>query len=223
MNERDEAGFTIIELIVALALLLVALTMFSGALVVSEQSAGRQMEQGQTLNQLRLAITTLDAELRSGFVSSVASNHLTATIYTEIRGVPECVGWRLAPATPPTAPLGAAGRQTLYRASWSPGSAAPGNGSDAWRPVVSGIRNGQLGKNTSTFVQSTRTLVVGSPAVTAGESLGLEFWLLTRNEDSLAAVERGATRVATTLTARNVALAALKNEAGLLIATSCGA
>lgn len=207
-----------IEVLVALALLLVALAMFSGALVVAEGSAGRQLEQGQTLNQLRSAVTTLDAELRSGFVSSVASDHLTATIYTELRGKPECVGWRLAPATPPSSPRSRAGRQTLYRATWSPGAAAPAAGSDLWHVVAWGIRNGQLGKNSDTFVASTRTIATG---VVAGTALGLQIWILTRDEPNLAAVVQGSTLVATTLTARNAALAALKNRSGLLIATAC--
>lgn len=194
----QEGGFTVIEVLVALALLLVALTMFSGALVVAERSADRQMEQGQTLNALRLALSTLDAEVRSGFVATVTDWEVT--IYTELHGVRECVRWRVVPAS-------SASAQTLQRRAWSIGDSGGGE----WQVVAEGIRNGQLGVEAFTPGVDVDGVV---------RSLGVVFRVLTRAEKDPARIALGATEVATTLTVRNASLGTVA-VAGAPLSTAC--
>lgn len=195
---RDSAGFTLIEVLVALGLLLVALTMFSGALVVAERSADRQMEQGQTLNALRLALATLDAEVRSGFVATATDSE--ATVYTELRGARECVRWRLVPS-------GSASVQTLQRRVWSFGDSAGGE----WQVIAEGIRNGQLG---------VEAFTPGVDEYGVVRSLGIEFRVLTREEKDPGKLAFGSTQVATTLTVRNASLGGLM-VAGAPLSTAC--
>lgn len=192
----SDRGLTLVEVLVALALLLLALAMFSGVLVVSQRSATRQMEQGQTLNQLRQAVTGLDAELRSGFIAKATASPPSVTIYTEAYGAPLCVTWSLAKA----------GLATLLRTTRVPGGQVSQGLS-----LASGIQNHALGKDALTFT------VKNDPILKVGRALGVRFWVLAAGSSP----GQVPTEFATTLEARNVSLSALKNGQGVVISSAC--
>src|SRR5438552_2274346 len=65
---RGEAGFTLVETIVAMSILGLVMVVLLGALVRSQTSLQEQSARSQTNDQLRQAIEALDREVRSGDV-----------------------------------------------------------------------------------------------------------------------------------------------------------
>lgn len=207
---RRDAGFTLIELLVAVSLLLLAIGLFSSALVVVQRNVGRQLDRGENLASARLALVTMDAQVRSGFVASLGDSNRRAVIYTEAEGKRRCVGWLVYPAS---------GEQSLYTATWNAGSsgpAAPGG----WDLVAEGIRNADPTINVAPF--SARLYHIGtSPARYVGLSLGVQLWVSNRASRDPVPVATEATRIASTFTARNLRRAALTMPSGLLVADAC--
>lgn len=207
---RVDDGFTLIELLVALALLLLLLAMFSGSLVVAQRSAARQLDQGQTLNQLRAALSTLDAEVRSGFVARIGSGNREATIYTEARGYPECVVWSVD-ASPPHAGYGG---DSLWRESWPVGEA------HTTVHVAGGVRNGELGLPSGVFSSLVTPFpLANSQSIPVGTSLGVQLWI-SMSLGPLSSVN-AATEVVSTFSARNAGVASLNSPMGGVIAGVC--
>lgn len=136
-------GFTVIEVVVVSALLLVALTMFTSVLYTVQRATDRQMEIAQANDGARLAIQEIDRQLRSGYVAGeplFAGAADAVVVYTEARmqsgTLPSCVVWLV------TGPV--AGVQSLWTRSWPASNNAtaitfPGA---SWRLVTSGIVNG---------------------------------------------------------------------------------
>lgn len=135
MSLRDAAGYTLTELLVALALLLLALTMFGSALAVVQRTSVVQLDDGVAMSQARQALASLDAQMRSGFgVNFVppGSGYVHRfVIYTPTSGVGQCVGWRLSSAD-------AQGMQVLQSARWQADQSAS---TATWVTMASDIRN----------------------------------------------------------------------------------
>lgn len=140
---EQAGGFTVIEVVIASALLLVALTVFGSVLYTVQQASDRQMEISQSNDGARLAIQEIDRQLRSGYVAAESvfpSAADSVVVYTEARMTstsdqPSCVVWFLT--TP------AAGVQRLWTFSWPASNSATtiAFGSGNWRMVTSGIVN----------------------------------------------------------------------------------
>ena len=62
---REEAGFTLVELLVAMMILAIVVVIFDGALVSIQNAVASQDLRSQNNDQVRLAAETLDREIRS--------------------------------------------------------------------------------------------------------------------------------------------------------------
>lgn len=209
MVSRDD-GFTLIELLVAVSLLLLAIGLFSSALVVVQRNVGRQLDRGENLANARLALVTMDAQVRSGFVAAITDSNRRAVIYTEVDGQRRCVGWLVYPSS---------GVQSLYTASWNAGSKAPAAPS-GWELVAEGIRNADPTINVVPF-SARLAQIATTPARYVGLALGVQLWVSNRASREPVPVAAEATRVASTFTARNFRRAALTMPSGLLTADAC--
>lgn len=199
---RDE-GFTLIELLVALSLLVLGITMFGSSLVVVGRNVDTQLERGANLASLRLALATMESQVRSGVVAGVDLDGRRAIVYTDASGERKCVGWLVHPAS---------GIQGLYVASWSPGAVPPPAGAPDWRLVAGGIRNAQMPVGFRVPPFSAKMVeVVSRPRVMAGLSLGVQLWVSNDLKLRLARVPVESSGVASTFTARNI------NRGGLLL------
>lgn len=183
MNAR-ERGFSLVELLVALALLLLALAMFGSAFVVVQKTSTQQLERGWSTNQIRQALATLDSEVRGAYAirrtSSGTQEQLT--IYREKESERSCSAWRV------TGAIG--GLQELWRTSWRPGSPVP-----PWTLMAIGIRNSSAGGAPKVF--SVKPFMTSGSAVL----VSAEFWVDT----TAGAFASGRTsRVVSTFTARNI-------------------
>lgn len=191
---RRDAGYTLVELLVALVLLLLALAMFGSAFVVVQRTSAQQLERGVTTNQIRQALVLLDAQMRSGYATKAFSvgGDRQVVIYTESTGSPRCAGWRLTAADP----------QKLWFASWAAGGSAP-TFPLGWTLMASGIRNGVVQPGVEPFTMKLYPDATNPNAV--GIALGVQFWVATRASASVSEMQAGeASKIATTFTTRNV-------------------
>jgi prepilin-type N-terminal cleavage/methylation domain-containing protein len=120
---RDDAGLTLVELLVAMSLFLVAITMFGGSLYVMQRMQITDDQYSQANDQVHLALQTIDRQIRSGYVISVpvapAGADAAVKIYTEAGGKPRCVMWVVAnPAVQD--PRLTVGTKSLYTTAWDP-------------------------------------------------------------------------------------------------------
>lgn len=221
--EVDE-GLTVIELMVAMALLLVGLSMFVTVLFAVQQTSARQLELGRANDQARLALQEIDRQVRSGYVASmtpIPGADASARIYTEARmrgdtDKPQCVAWVLFGE--------GSGPQTLYSRSWPAGTAAPSSFSPTagWNVIATDIVNTTNGDGDSQTFDLVKTDVkkpLGGTDVSIGQSLTITLWV---NPSSTRASQ--VTKVSTTVTSRNVLRATANAEGGGLGARNslCG-
>lgn len=100
---RTDAGLTLVEVLVALTLTVVAMAMFGTALVASIRSSEVSQDIGAVADQARLALARLDRQVRFGYwvkdaslpVSTEAVRILTSNPTT---GKLECWFWALDPS-----------------------------------------------------------------------------------------------------------------------------
>jgi len=150
---NGERGTTLVELLVAMAIMGIVVLSFTAVLGSVQRGVARQESLSQTLDQARLALQQLDRELRSGNVlyDPALENAAVGTpgrivscsgcvpgdtlrVYTQTnadtRGTFQCVLWKIA------------GGDVMTR-SWPP--LEPDNAS-AWRIVATGIVNPDVGQ-----------------------------------------------------------------------------
>ena len=138
-----EDGFTLSELLVAMMVLSLALAMFFTTLASVQKSVVETDIRTRSNTQARLALQTLDHEVRSGNVlyDPATSNdpYFRFKIYTQTNATTRqpspgftCRLWRIT----------ADGElQTRW---WEPAQADPNVSASAWRTVATGIVNKQL-------------------------------------------------------------------------------
>ena len=152
---RSEDGFTLIELSVVVGILVVVLVMLLTVLEGAQSTLATQVSRSSSNDQVRLAMQTIDRDVRSGDVlydpageiynasCSPSSEFPTCgqiqsgmalRIYTEAnsptRGGPRCVQWRIT--------LGG----ELQRRSWSTDwQSSPSTKVSGWRIVATNITN----------------------------------------------------------------------------------
>lgn len=156
---HGDAGLTLVELLIASSLLLVALAMFGLALNVSQRAQIRDSEYSYANDSAHLALVEMDRQLRSGYAISEASP-LTGTtdsvkIFTMTNAKPKCAMWAIAtaPGNPDPTPT-----QNLYVLTWTPGAKLPdaftATTAPLWRMVASDI----VDANANTFKVNTSTV-----------------------------------------------------------------
>ena len=150
---NDERGLTLVELLVAMAILSIVMLVFTKTLASVQMAAVRQENLSRTNDQLRLVVEEMDRQIRSGQVlfdpaaegASTCTGCLpgyTLRVYTEANanavsagglGYSTCVVWKVASSSP----------YALQTARWQ--SSAPDATVTPWRTVATGIVNSQVG------------------------------------------------------------------------------
>jgi prepilin-type N-terminal cleavage/methylation domain-containing protein len=134
----DQRGFTITELAITLAMLLVVTGTFVGVLESLNRAVIRQQDRSINNDQARLAVEQLDREIRSGNVlydpATEDDANFSMRIYTQSNATTrtpsfQCVQWVIED-------------QELLRRSWPPGE--PENVSD-WRIIAENVVNVEEG------------------------------------------------------------------------------
>lgn len=126
-DERQDAGFTLTEMLVAMMVFSVAIAMVYTALVKIQRYTGDVQGSADANFQLRQAIAVIDRQVRSGNVlyspaNETSPSSCTATgtdagtcmrVYTQANGAQRCVQWQVIadPAHP--------GTQMLRSRSWA--------------------------------------------------------------------------------------------------------
>jgi prepilin-type N-terminal cleavage/methylation domain-containing protein len=135
---RSQAGFTLVEMLIAMSLLTIVMVVFLSALVTSQTTVNRSTVRSISNDQSRLAIQELDKEIRSGNVLYDPANcppppvdpsgpptcdpaqgitqNMTLLIYTQTNANSrnpgnQCVQWRITPVS--------GGLSQLQRRAWS--------------------------------------------------------------------------------------------------------
>lgn len=128
---RDDAGLTLVELLVAMSLFLVAMVMFGTSLYVTQRMQASNGQYSRANDQAHLALQAIDRQIRSGYVIAVpvppANTDAAVKIYTEAGGTPRCVMWVVAAPGQADATV-TPGTKWLYTTSWDPtGATLPGS------------------------------------------------------------------------------------------------
>jgi prepilin-type N-terminal cleavage/methylation domain-containing protein len=196
----EETGMTLVELIVAMGILSVVLTVFLTTFVSVQRAATSQDLLSQNNNNTRLALENMDRLVRSGNVlydpASPSSNpHTTGCaayqcflVYTQANGTTAqpstCVEWRVT----------GGGLQTR---SWLPGQVAA-TSATPWRVVANGVLN-QL------VSPSLRTFQIDTDPLKGGRTIDVVFLV------GMGGSSTSTARVEASLTGRNTSYGYLSN------------
>jgi prepilin-type N-terminal cleavage/methylation domain-containing protein len=153
---RDEDGMTLVEVLVAMAIMSIVIVAFTTVLASVQAGVAREDSLSQTLDQARQAIQELDREMRSGNVLyDPALENAAVGVAGRIASCSGCVpGYTLRVYTQSNADTRASGGSSGYRCvlwkiasqevmtRWWP----PGQPSEAspWQTVATGIVNRDL-------------------------------------------------------------------------------
>lgn len=171
---RSQDGFTLVELMVTIAIMSISLAMFGSVLASVQRTAMKEDDLGQSNDQLRLAIEQIDHEMRSGnvlydpamenapvgTVGRIAScsgclPSYTMRIYTQTnsptRSSYMCVLWQID------------SQQRLLTRMWP---ADQPTQATAWRVVATGVVNRALG---------TPAFAIDADPLKAGRTLNVTF------------------------------------------------
>lgn len=231
----SDRGFTLVEILVAMSLLLVALTMFGSVLFAVQRSGSRQDQLSRAADSAYQAIAEMDRQLRSGYIASQTSVSGTidsVRIYTESFApgsgstVARCVAWAVVDL--------ASGSQGLYTVWWTPGASGtttPLSYNSATRSFsVSSVSGGASGFRLvadGLTGASDRTFEV--PAITGdlGQKLVVTLQLREATDPDLTATGSPSSSpwvntVSTTITPRNSPRSSMKADTSLYSATRSG-
>jgi prepilin-type N-terminal cleavage/methylation domain-containing protein len=149
----SEAGFTLVELIVAMAILSLVLLVFTTTFSSIQRAVSDQQVRSVNNDNVRLALENLDRLVRSGNVlidpavtdtdcKASGSAYQCLLAYTQANGTTSqparCIQWRVEGTT----------LQTRY---WLPAPASKAATVTTWRDVADGILNLQTSPVTQTF------------------------------------------------------------------------
>lgn len=149
----DEAGWTLVELIVSMAIFTILLVIVFSILITVSMQTKDNLARTRAVDQVQLGLMQIDRQVRSGNVISDPSTENSADsgvpqnyslrVYTQTDGVYQCVQWRVR------YPTGSPQGLLEYR-SWKPQWASTG-GVQPWAVVARNIVKpaGTLDKNDS--------------------------------------------------------------------------
>jgi prepilin-type N-terminal cleavage/methylation domain-containing protein len=142
VRERtDEAGMTLVEMLVTMSLLAIVTTMFLSIMASVQSGVERQADRSNDNDQARLAVQELDREIRSGnvlydpaaeappFEPGYSLRVYTQTNATTRTPANRCVQWRISGGE-------------LQRRDWA--TANPTGTVSAWRVVAENLVNHEL-------------------------------------------------------------------------------
>ena len=188
-----EEGFTLSELLVAMMVLSLALAMFFTTLASVQRSVAETDIRTRSNTQARLALQTLDHEVRSG---NVLYDPATSTdpsfrfkIYTQTNATT-----RHSPR--PGTRVGCGGSRStgeLQTRWWEPAQTDPNASASDWRTVATGIVNKQVTPTVPAFV-------IDPDPNKGGRTVNV---VLLVNEDMNGDVSTGTVKIQSALTGRN--------------------
>lgn len=122
------------ELLVAMALMLIFLSIFGGAVLMMSRTQSKAQSTNETTSQINSAFLWLDRSVRYASAISTPGQAADGNWYVELRttntGTEQCTQVRLNAAT-----------QTLQRRSWTV-SGGTATGIASWTQVATGLTNG---------------------------------------------------------------------------------
>jgi prepilin-type N-terminal cleavage/methylation domain-containing protein len=187
-----EEGFTLSELLVAMMVLSLALAMFFTTLASVQRSVAETDIRTRSNTQARLALQTLDHEVRSGNVlydpATSTDPYFRFKIYTQTNATTRqpspgytCRLWRIT----------AAGElQTRW---WEPAQSDPNASASVWLTVATGIVNKQV-------TPTVRAFQIDPDPNKGGRTLNV---VLLVNEDPQGDLSTGTVKIQSALTGRN--------------------
>jgi prepilin-type N-terminal cleavage/methylation domain-containing protein len=153
----DDAGFTLIEVLVGLSLLGIFLGIFTGSIVTLYQSSGRSQAVAHTSQDLGSAFARLDSEVRYASYISVPgrAGNDAGNWYVELRdstaNPPVCTQLRIDQAS-----------SQLQQRTWVDATAP-----SAWTPLAAGVVNGDAPSGAAQpFILTTATATVQAAQLT---------------------------------------------------------
>jgi prepilin-type N-terminal cleavage/methylation domain-containing protein len=190
----SEAGFTLVELMVASAILSIVLLVFTTTFSTIQRAVSDEQVRSVNNDNVRLALENLDRLVRSGNVlidpalvdtdcKSSGSSHQCLLAYTQANGTTaqpaRCIQWRIEGTE-------------LQTREWLPVPASKAATVTGWRTVAEGILNLQTSPVTQTFALDPDPLK-------QDRSVELLFLVGTSHEG----IDGPIARVEASLTARN--------------------
>ena len=187
-----EDGFTLSELLVSMMVLSLALAMFFTTLASVQRSVAETDIRTRSNTQARLALQTLDHEVRSGNVlydpATSVDPYFRFKIYTQANATTRqpspgytCRLWRIT----------AAGElQTRW---WEPAQSDPNDSASNWQTVATGIVNKQVAPTVPAFQ-------IDPDPNKGGRTVNV---VLLVNEDLQRDLSTGNVKIQTSLTGRN--------------------
>jgi Tfp pilus assembly protein PilW len=151
---EGEEGFTLVELIVAMSLMMLVLAVFFAGLIAVQRAVAGEDKRSQSNDQARLAIEQIDREVRSAnYVYNPASESVPGQmlrIYTQTNATTRspapgymCVLWQITADNT---------LQTRYWPPTQPAAATP------WRTVATGVVNRSVSPAVQAFSLDTDPL-----------------------------------------------------------------
>jgi prepilin-type N-terminal cleavage/methylation domain-containing protein len=185
-----EEGFTLSELLVAMMVLSLALAMFFTTLASVQRSVAETDIRTRSNTQARLALQTLDHEVRSGNVlydpATSSDPSFRFKIYTQTNATTRqpspgftCRLWRITD-----------GGQLQTR-WWEPAQSDPNDSASEWRTVATGIVNKQVDPDVPAFDPDPNK---------GGRTVNV---VLLVNEDPQGDLSSGTVKIQSALTGRN--------------------
>ena len=176
---------TLIEMMTVLAMLGLVIGFILSFLDASQKNFDRDASRSQTNDEIRLAVQSLDREVRSGNVLYDPSQEsyapgdvvggMAVRIYTQSNDTFKCVQWRITSS------------QQLQRRDWSPDwQADPGSLVHGWNTIATGVRNRADNLGAAFSRPSTNLMVVNfwsnnDPTAKKGQAVDVKASISGRN------------------------------------------
>lgn len=190
-----EAGFTLVELLVAMMVLALASGVFLSTLASVQRSVAETDVRSRTNTQARLALQTLDREVRSGNLlydpesyTDPSQRYFRFKVYTQANATTRqpspgytCRLWRITET------------DELQTRWWEPYPADPEATASGWRTVATGIVNRSLDPQEPAFV-------LDDDPNKGGRTVNV---VLLVNEDPNGDLSEGTVKLQSALTGRN--------------------
>jgi prepilin-type N-terminal cleavage/methylation domain-containing protein len=140
--ERDDRGFTLVELIIVMAVAGVLIALAARLVISIAQGANAATVTAGRVDTVRLAVDSVERQVRSGDVLFLEPASSTCAVFgsgsnclrvaTEVDGVTTCVQFQLVPGTAADGTYDL--RARTYRPDWASTGIAGG-----WRQVAKGL------------------------------------------------------------------------------------
>ena len=148
VRRRDDAGMTMIELLVSMIVFSIAVALAFSAVIVVMQHSSEAQRSADAQTELRLAVAQIDRQVRSGNVLFSPADEATPTscqavgqysgtcmrIYTQSNGDNKCVQWQLLEDS------GEPGTYLLRSRTWHPGWSLGLGTVEEWGIVARGLQ-----------------------------------------------------------------------------------